>query len=83
MGPSHARCSSRDGQPRAPVNGISVRSRPTPAAPLARPSRVSAADATLHSTVTSSPSAVDACPGAASAAVALLAVIPERVVAGA
>ena len=65
--PSHARCSSRDGQPRAPVNGISVRSRPTPAAPLARPSRVSAADATLHSTVTGSPSAVCACPEAASA----------------
>ena len=50
--------SAWDGQAEAPVKAISVRSRPTPAAPPDRPSRVSAAEATLHSSVTSSPSAV-------------------------
>ncbi len=67
-GVSAARCSARPGQPEARVNGISVRSRPTPAAPLARPRRVSAAEATLHRIVTRAPSAVRAAPCAPGAA---------------
>ena len=58
IGVSWARCSAVAGQRAAVVKGISVRSRPTPAAPPARPSRVSAAEATLHRSVTGSPSAV-------------------------
>ena len=58
MGVSWVRWSAIAGQRAAAVNAISVRSRPTPAAPPDRPSRVSAADATLHSSVTGWPSAV-------------------------
>ena len=80
---AHARCSSRDGQPRAPVNGISVRSRPTPAAPLARPSRVSAAEATLHSIVTELAVGGVRLPRGRFRTKALLAVISERAAVGA
>src|SRR6266704_1397461 len=62
IGARCARCSASVGQASASVNGISVRSRPTPVAPWASPVLVSAADATLHSTVISWPSAVAAGP---------------------
>ena len=67
-GSSAARCSVSAGQLVALRNGISVRSRPTPAAPAARPRRVSVLDATLHSRVISWPSAVRTSPAGSDAA---------------